>query len=273
MESKRIKPTQGKSESPAKKSNDSKLSSANDKSIDASKKTKKDASVKDTTKSKVTPLKTVAKKEPVKKAASSKVSAAKSKTTAEKKPAAKKTVTQSKVTKAKKEVSAKSSVKKATQTAKKHVSVKKSNTSTRKSHAAHASSEVIQSAVKSALTQYSSYHAKSIKKNKSDLNGGHGTSFFNYSQRRMNDAVVLSEAINTPKLPLEDVMNTLRRFFSDTSTVFHPHSFSTYLADALAEHDIVHHHGYKHYSQEAVVRELKKWIHDHVHHDHVGMKA
>lgn len=192
----------------------------------------------------------------------------------EKKQVTKKPVAQSKATKAKvdfkKTVSAK--IKKITPITKKQGS--KHTLSTKKSKSDHHSVEMIQSAIKTALTNYSNYHVKSTSKHKSNAHGSHGTgysSFFNHSKKCLEGANALAEAINEPKIPFEVAIHTIRRFLDNSSTAFHHHSFASYLADALSEYGIVHHHGSNHYSQEAVIRELKKWISENVQSNQYAM--
>ena len=122
----------------------------------------------------------------------------------------------------------------------------------------------LQDAVSKAVQDYISYHTGG-NKGSAQLNRGQGDglfSFLRHGAKGIATANSLFHSINSDNLSVQETVKTLKDFMSDSSRAYHHHSFTSYLADALAQKGLVTAHKTARYNQNEVVKEIEQWIQD-----------
>lgn len=121
----------------------------------------------------------------------------------------------------------------------------------------------LQSAVYTAVQNYTNYHMKSENKNNPKYNRGQGDGFFSFFRHGsfgITTANNLYTSISAKNATLDETIEKLKDFLGDSSRAYHHHSFTSYLADALAEKGLLTSHPASRYKQEDVVNQLDQWI-------------
>ncbi|HAT8859170.1 TPA: hypothetical protein JBE16_07650 [Legionella pneumophila subsp. pneumophila] len=121
----------------------------------------------------------------------------------------------------------------------------------------------LQSAVYTAVQNYTNYHMKSENKNNPKYNRGQGDGFFSFFRHGsfgITTANKLYTSINAKNATLDETIEKLKDFLGDSSRAYHHHSFTSYLADAIAEKGLLTSHPASRYKQEDVVNQLDQWI-------------
>ncbi|HAZ7574295.1 hypothetical protein OQJ02_00155 [Legionella sp. PATHC032] len=121
----------------------------------------------------------------------------------------------------------------------------------------------LQSAVYNAVQNYTNYHTKSENKNNPKYNRGQGDGFFSFFRHGsfgITTANNLYTSINAKNASLCETIEKLKDFLGHSSRAYHHHSFTSYLADALAEKGLLISHPASRYKKEDVVNQLDKWI-------------
>ncbi|HAU1396721.1 TPA: hypothetical protein F8A23_12640 [Legionella pneumophila] len=121
----------------------------------------------------------------------------------------------------------------------------------------------LQSAVYTAVQNYTNYHMKSENKNNPKYNRGQGDGFFSFFRHGsfgITTANNLYTSINAKNATLDETIEKLKDFLGHSSRAYHHHSFTSYLADALAEKGLLTSHPASRYKQEDVVNQLDQWI-------------
>lgn len=117
-------------------------------------------------------------------------------------------------------------------------------------------------AIVQAVAKYTQYHTKDTNKKNIELNRGQGAGFFSFL-RHGAKGLAVANRFNQEVRAIESVdakVALLKKFLGDSSRAYHHHSFTSYLADALAEQGLVKSHAAKRYSQNDVVKELEQWL-------------
>ncbi|HBD7159048.1 TPA: hypothetical protein K1Y44_002341 [Legionella pneumophila] len=121
----------------------------------------------------------------------------------------------------------------------------------------------LQSAVYTAVQNYTNYHMKSENKNNPKYNRGQGDGFFSFFRHGsfgITTANTLYASISAKNATLDETIEKLKDFLGHSSRAYHHHSFTSYLADALAEKGLLTSHPASRYKQEDVVNQLDQWI-------------
>lgn len=121
----------------------------------------------------------------------------------------------------------------------------------------------LQSAVYTAVQNYTNYHMKSENKNNPKYNRGQGDGFFSFFRHGsfgITTANTLYTSISAKNATLDETIEKLKDFLGHSSRAYHHHSFTSYLADALAEKGLLTSHPASRYKQEDVVNQLDQWI-------------
>lgn len=121
----------------------------------------------------------------------------------------------------------------------------------------------LQSAVYTAVQNYTNYHSNSQNKHNSKYNRGQGDgifSFFRHGAYGITTANKLYDSIKSKDATLDDTVKRLKDFLGHSSKAYHHHSFTSYLADALAEKGLITSHPTSRYSQKEVVNQLEQWM-------------
>ncbi|MFO3563153.1 hypothetical protein SC257_13475 [Legionella pneumophila serogroup 1] len=121
----------------------------------------------------------------------------------------------------------------------------------------------LQSAVYTAVQNYTNYHMKSENKNNPKYNRGQGDGFFSFFRHGsfgITTANTLYTSISGKNATLDETIEKLKDFLGHSSRAYHHHSFTSYLADALAEKGLLTSHPASRYKQEDVVNQLDQWI-------------
>ncbi|AMP88199.2 TPA: hypothetical protein F7Z80_15195 [Legionella pneumophila] len=121
----------------------------------------------------------------------------------------------------------------------------------------------LQFAVYKAVQNYTNYHTKSENKNNPQYNRGQGDgyfSFFRHGSFGISTANKLYTSISAKNATLDETVEKLKDFLGHSSRAYHHHSFTSYLADALAEKGLLISHPGSRYTQEDVVNQLEQWI-------------
>ncbi|HAU1151983.1 TPA: hypothetical protein JBI12_08540 [Legionella pneumophila] len=121
----------------------------------------------------------------------------------------------------------------------------------------------LQSVVYTAVQNYTNYHTKSENKNNPKYNRGQGDGFFSFFRHGsfgITTANNLYASISEKNATTEEIIEKLKDFLSHSSRAYHHHSFTSYLADALAEKGLLTSHPASRYKQEDVVNQLDQWI-------------
>lgn len=121
----------------------------------------------------------------------------------------------------------------------------------------------LQSAVYTAVQNYTNYHMKSENKNNPKYNRGQGDGFFSFFRHGsfgITTANTLYTSISAKNATLDETIEKLKDFLGHSSRAYHHHSFTSYLADALAEKGLLTSHPDSRYKQEDVVNQLDQWI-------------
>ncbi|KTD42399.1 hypothetical protein [Legionella quateirensis] len=120
----------------------------------------------------------------------------------------------------------------------------------------------LQDAVFKAVQDYTNYHTGG-NKGSAPLNRGQGDGFFSFLRhgaKGLATANALYNSINSDNMSVQETVKVLKDFMSDSSRAYHHHSFTSYLADALAQNGIVTAHKTSRYNQNEVVQEMEQWI-------------
>lgn len=121
----------------------------------------------------------------------------------------------------------------------------------------------LQSAVYTAVQNYTNYHMKSENKNNPKYNRGQGDGFFSFFRHGsfgITTANTLYTSISAKNATLDETIEKLKDFLGHSSRAYHHHSFTSYLADALAEKGLLTSHPASRYKQEDIVNQLDQWI-------------
>ncbi|MFO9558296.1 hypothetical protein SDB81_11585 [Legionella pneumophila serogroup 1] len=121
----------------------------------------------------------------------------------------------------------------------------------------------LQSAVYTAVQNYTNYHMKSENKINPKYNRGQGDGFFSFFRHGsfgITAANNLYISISGKNATLDETIEKLKDFLGHSSRAYHHHSFTSYLADALAEKGLLTSHPASRYKQEDVVNQLDQWI-------------
>ncbi|MFO9121157.1 hypothetical protein SC870_03140 [Legionella pneumophila serogroup 1] len=121
----------------------------------------------------------------------------------------------------------------------------------------------LQSAVYTAVQNYTNYHMKSENKNNPKYNRGQGDGFFSFFRHGnfgITTANNLYTSISGKNATLDETIEKLKDFLGHSSRAYHHHSFTSYLADALAEKGLLTSHPASRYKQEDVVNQLDQWM-------------
>ncbi|HBD7143319.1 TPA: hypothetical protein KKW64_002205 [Legionella pneumophila] len=121
----------------------------------------------------------------------------------------------------------------------------------------------LQSAVYTAVQNYTNYHMKSENKINPKYNRGQGDGFFSFFRHGnfgITTANNLYTSISGKNATLDETIEKLKDFLGHPSRAYHHHSFTSYLADALAEKGLLTSHPASRYKQEDVVNQLDQWI-------------
>lgn len=121
----------------------------------------------------------------------------------------------------------------------------------------------LQFAVYTAVQNYTNYHTKSENKNNPKYNRGQGDgyfSFFRHGNFGITTANNLYTSISAKNATMDETIERLKDFLGHSSRAYHHHSFTSYLADALAEKGLLTSHPSSRYTQEDVVNQLEQWI-------------
>lgn len=121
----------------------------------------------------------------------------------------------------------------------------------------------LQSAVYIAVQNYTNYHMKSENKINPKYNRGQGDGFFSFFRHGnfgITTANNLYTSISGKNATLDETIEKLKDFLGHPSRAYHHHSFTSYLADALAEKGLLTSHPASRYKQEDVVNQLDQWI-------------
>lgn len=121
----------------------------------------------------------------------------------------------------------------------------------------------LQFAVYTAVQNYTNYHTKSENKNNPKYNRGQGDgyfSFFRHGNFGITTANNLYTSISAKNATMDETIERLKDFLGHSSRAYHHHSFTSYLADALAEKGLLTSHPASRYKQEDVVKQLEQWI-------------
>ncbi|HAU2287270.1 TPA: hypothetical protein JBK78_10855 [Legionella pneumophila] len=121
----------------------------------------------------------------------------------------------------------------------------------------------LQSAVYTAVQNYTNYHMKSENKNNPKYNRGQGDGFFSFFRHGsfgITTANTLYTSISAKNATLDETIEKLKDFLGHSSRAYHHHSFTSYLADALAEKGLLTSHPASQYKQEDIVNQLDQWI-------------
>ncbi|RUR20657.1 hypothetical protein ELY21_00805 [Legionella sp. km535] len=120
----------------------------------------------------------------------------------------------------------------------------------------------LQEAVLKAVQDYTQYHRVGDKGN-AQVNRGQGDGFFSFLRhgaKGLATANALYSSINSDTLTAQEIVGTLKDFMGDSSRAYHHHSFTSYLADAMAQKRLVTAHQTARYSQKELVQEMEQWI-------------
>ncbi|HAT8180119.1 TPA: hypothetical protein JA361_11795 [Legionella pneumophila] len=121
----------------------------------------------------------------------------------------------------------------------------------------------LQSAVYTAVQNYTNYHTKSENKNNPQYNRGQGEGFFSFFRHGgfgITTANNLYASISAKNATMDETLEKLKDFLGHSSRAYHHHSFTSYLADALAEKGLLTSLPASRYKQEDVVNQLNKWM-------------
>lgn len=119
--------------------------------------------------------------------------------------------------------------------------------------------EVVIAAINTAKNDYAEYHQNAHQNvfNENAKNGA--VKQLHHHQKGLASANEFSEYLSQQD-SLEELMDELRKFLGAAERSYYPHSFASYVSASLAEINVINPHHNKRYSQEAVVRELRKWV-------------
>ena len=86
-------------------------------------------------------------------------------------------------------------------------------------------------------------------------------SFLRHGAKGLATAKALYESVNSEtNMTRDETVKELKKFLGDSSRAYHYHSFTSYLADALADKGMITSNKLKHYNQKEVVENLEKWL-------------
>ncbi|MBL7481533.1 hypothetical protein [Legionella bononiensis] len=120
----------------------------------------------------------------------------------------------------------------------------------------------LQEAVFKAVQDYTAYHTGG-NKGSAQLNRGQGDglfSFLRHGAKGLATANALYNSINSDNMSVQETVKVLKDFMSNSSRAYHHHSFTSYLADALAQKGVVTAHKTSRYNQNEVIQEMEQWI-------------
>lgn len=123
----------------------------------------------------------------------------------------------------------------------------------------------ILAATQEALSHYKAYHRLHDVASK-DCSGTMLGIFINET-KNFSKAAAFCETLQAEieKIGLlRNVLHTLKEFFEMSSQTFYSHSFTSYLAEALAKLQLITRRDKNHYTQLEVVTELETWIADYL---------
>lgn len=123
--------------------------------------------------------------------------------------------------------------------------------------------EELQTAVLDAVNDYTKYHTGGNKENL-QFNRGQGDGFFSFLRHGAKGLATANALYKSIKAvngtSIGDAAVLLKEFLGDSSKAYHHHSFTSYLADALAKKGLVTPHNGAHYNQKVLVQEIEQWI-------------